>query len=374
MPEAVTRPDTPDDEIDLRELMLTLWEARVLIGVIAVVVLALAAAYAFLWPPTYEADARLLPPTQSDIASYNMAFKLLNPALAAAGNAGREDRAAITPVPELSTKDAYAAYLRQLQSASVREQFFQKLYVPAMAKGAPDAGDAEREQLWDRLNKQLTVQPPNPQKPDSGDVTEVKFQGKDPAQLADWTNAYLQMAQQATAKQLVDNLKDSVQTHLRAITDQITSLRASAQNDREYEIARLESALQLARAINLQQPPTSGNLITTYTGSTLYLRGAQALQVELNQLKARTSDDPYIKPLPGLLLAENLLQKIDLDPQNFSAVTIDQPALRPFQPVKPKKALALALGLVLGLALGVMAALIRQAWRAPRAGTAAPAA
>ena len=368
MPEVATRSDYPDDEIDLRELLVTLWGAKGLIALITVIVLAVAAAYAFLWPPTYEADARLLPPTQSDIASYNMAFKLLNPALAAASSAGKENAGPPPVVAELAPKDAYAAFLRQLQSAAVREQFFKKLYLPAMGKGAAAASDdSERERLWDRLNKQLTVQVPNPQKPETGDATEVKFQGKNPQQVTDWTNAYLQMAQQATERQLVDNLKDSVQTHLKAITDQIAGLRAAARNDREYEIARLESALQLARAINLQQPPSSGNLITSYAGPTLYMRGAQALQVELSQLKARTSDDPYITQLPGLQLAETLLQKINLSPENFSPVTIDQPALRPFQPVKPKKALVLALGLVLGLALGVMVALVRQAWRAPRA-------
>lgn len=363
MTEAITT-DYPDDEIDLRELALSLWDARRLIAVITVVVLAVAAAYAFLWPATYEADATLLPPTPADLDSYNSAPRLIEAALASTRDTTGQSAPLILGIKEISPKDAYAVFLRYAQSASLRDQFFKQVYLPAFAR---NPSTEERDALRKRLNKALSVTQPKGPTAQVTDELTVAMQGRQPQAVADWANTYVKMALQAATQQLTEDRKSAVQAQIKSLESQVTALRTAAANERQLEIARTEAALQLARAIHLEQPSTSGNLITSYTGATLYMRGAAALQTELDQLKARTSDDPYIKQLPQLLYAQGLIEKIDLDPKNLTAATIDQPALVPLDPVKPKKALALALGLVLGLALGVMAALVRQAWRRPRA-------
>ncbi len=364
MAEAIT-PDYPDDEIDLRELALSLWDARRLIAVITVVVLVVAAAYAFLWPATYEADAKMLPPTPSDLESYNSAPRLIEAALASTRDATNQSAPLTFGIKEISPQDAYAVFLRYAQSSSLRDQFFRQVYLPAFAK---DPSVEQRDALRKRLNKALSVTQPKGPNAQASDELTVAMQGRQPQAVADWANTYVKMALQAATQQLAEDRKTAVQAQIKSLQDQITALRTAAANERQLEIARTEAALQLARAIHLEQPSTSGNLITSYTGPTLYMRGAAALQTELDQLKARTSDDPYIKQLPQLLYAQGLIEKIDLDPKGLAVATIDQPALVPLDPVKPKKALALALGLVLGLALGVMAALVRQAWRKPRAG------
>jgi chain length determinant protein (polysaccharide antigen chain regulator) len=378
MAEALT-PGYPDDEIDLRELALSLWDARRLIAVITVVVLAVAAAYAFLWPATYEADAKTLPPAPSDLESYNSAPRMIQAALASGAPRLSESALAIRPddanqtspsaigIKEINPKDAYAVFLRYAQSASLRDQFFKQVYLPAFAK---DPSAEERDALRKRLNKALSVTQPKGPAAQVTDELTVAMQGRQPQAVADWANTYVKMALQAATQQLAEDRKSAVQAQIKSLEVQITALRTAAANERKLEIERTQAALQLAQAIHLEQPSTSGNLITSYTGPTLYMRGAAALQTELDQLKARTSDDPYIKQLPQLLYAQGLIEKIDLDPKGLAVATIDQPALAPLDPVKPKKALALVLGLVLGLALGVMAALVRQAWRKPRAGVA----
>ncbi|MEB3082760.1 GNVR domain-containing protein, partial [Pseudomonas aeruginosa] len=47
-------------------------------------------------------------------------------------------------------------------------------------------------------------------------------------------------------------------------------------------------------------------------------------------------------------------------------VRVDQKAATPLRPIKPRKALVVALGLLGGLALGVLVALVRAMLRAPR--------
>ena len=54
------------------------------------------------------------------------------------------------------------------------------------------------------------------------------------------------------------------------------------------------------------------------------------------------------------------MKGIKLDTERLRLVRLDQPALQSTNPVKPKKAMILALGLVLGGMLGVFIALIRS--------------
>ena len=54
------------------------------------------------------------------------------------------------------------------------------------------------------------------------------------------------------------------------------------------------------------------------------------------------------------------LRSLQVDASNLKLVSIDQLAVEPLRPIKPKKALILALGLVLGGMLGLFIALIRN--------------
>lgn len=374
IPSLLTKPDfmaDPDprthspyeDEIDLFELIAALWRAKWLIGLITVVVTGAAVAYALLATPAYETQAKTLPPTASDLAEYSVAYRLLEPALRALGS----DRAGIK---ERDASEVYAVFLRYLLSSSLRERFFNDVYLPANAE---EASDAERESLWREFNQALSVQQAEAKSAGNKDEASVSFQGIDAQALADWTNTFIRMAADAAKQQLLADLKSTVQSYQTGIQDQIDSLRIAARDERHYETARLESALKLAQAIGLEEPPASGNLITSYTGSTLYLQGAQALRAKLDLLQARKSDDPYIDQLPGLQYAQKLLSKVNLAPQDLTVVTVDRPALRPWQPVKPKKRLIVALGLILGLMLGAGTALVRHAWQEHRRSTMARA-
>lgn len=360
-PRPASSPSPYEDEIDLFELIGALWRAKWLIGLITVAAAAVAVSYALLTAPTYQTQAKTLPPTISDLAEYNAAYRLLEPArraiVASPESAGQE----LAGIKELSTGGAYTAFMRQLQSTQLRERFFEETYWPTLVKD--QSSDSERESLWRQLNQQLTVRAPGNKSDQVPDEAVITFEGHTPQQIADWTNVLMQMAEGEAIALLIGDLKTSVQSQLGSVEAQIDSLRATAHDERANEIARLQAALQMAQAIGLEEPPASGNLITSYTGSTLYLRGARALQAELALLQERSSDDPYIEQLPALQYAQHLLKKVNLEPKDLSVVTVDRPAVRPWQPVKPKKRLVVALGVILGLMLGVGTALVRHAWR-----------
>ena len=60
-----------DDEIDLFELIESLWKEKVLIVAITAVITFIGIGYALLTPSTYEARVEILPPSISDITELN---------------------------------------------------------------------------------------------------------------------------------------------------------------------------------------------------------------------------------------------------------------------------------------------------------------
>lgn len=358
-------PVTPSDEIDLRELILTLWASRLLIIATTLLVLAAAAAYAFLSTPVYETQAQTLPPPKSGLASYNNAYQMSGPAAASVsqgpGDARGSQQSTIDDaIPELTTENAYGLFMRHAASTSLRQDFFEDYYLKHPSN-AQARSDAEITRLWKQFNSALTIT--LPRKPEDNNRMQVALQGDDPVLIAEWVNRYLEMAIHKTQAEFSEDLISAVHLRENSLQEQAETLRDSAEKQRKNEIARLQEALALAESIGLEDPPSTGNLITSYSGDTMYMRGARTLRGEIELLKNRQSDDPFIENLPGILKRIELLKHIDPSPELIMVATIDEPARAPQAPVKPRKALILALGIVLGGMLGIFIALMRQMFR-----------
>lgn len=347
----------PSDEIDLRELVQTLWASKVLIVVVTLVVTCVAAAYAFLATPIYQATVQTLLPTASGLASYNVASQLT-------GNAIRGTVSDTAPgIEPLTSQDAYKTFLRYLNSSTIRQSFFEKYYLPVQEKNETE-GDKQR--AWKQLDDELSINLPK-----NADEYEaaITLEGTDPPTIAKWANAYVDLAINAAREDLLSGLAGEVKIRKLSLEDQIATLRQVAEKIRQDRVIRLKGALAIAESIGLDTPADGAPLIAINTaglntesinsGSLLYLRGAKALRSELQQLEKREAEDAYIPELPDLLKKQALLNGINLNPDLMSVATIDRAAIVPEEPVKPQKTLILLLGLILGGILGVFLVLVR---------------
>lgn len=346
--------DDYSDEIDLRDLILTLWASRLVIIVTTFIVLACAAVYAYQSTPVYETQAQTLPPPASGLESYNTAYQMSGPAAEGVS----QDLRITDAIPMLSPNDAYQLFLRHASSVSLRQEFFRNHYLPHVSDN-PD--ESQQAGLWNQFNSALTIE--LPARATDNNLMRLKLQGQDPDLIADWLNTYLAMAINRTQDEFAANLTSAVQQRRNSLEDQAATLRAGKLKERELEIARLEEALALAESIGLNDPPTTGNLITSYSGETTYMRGARALRGELELLKNRSNDDPFIEQLPVIFKRLELLDNIDLSPDHITVATVDEAARIPQQPIKPRKKLILALGLVMGGMLGIFIVLIQHMFR-----------
>ncbi len=341
-PNAPVNPSDYQDEIDLVELFQNLWAQKWLIVGFTFITTLLAAAFAFLTPPTYEARAGVLPPRLSDIAGYNL---------------GRSE----ANLAEFKVEDVYAVFKRNLLSDALKRELFREAYLPSLGN---DAANSAQDKLWQRFNEELSVKAPDIK--NNPDFFTITVQHEDPQVAAGWANRYLEMAAEKTEADMQSNLLTEIGTKAQSIERQIEVLRTTAQVRRLDRLVRLREALLVAEAVGISAPQviagktSSDDAMAEFVdGNLMYMRGAKAVRAELAALEKREDDDPFIPELRGLESQLEFLRKVDVNPDNVRVFTLDSAAEVPQTPIKPKKALILALGLVLGGMLGVFVALIR---------------
>ncbi|MDU9029261.1 LPS O-antigen chain length determinant protein WzzB [Pseudomonas mediterranea] len=328
------------DEIDLIELVRGLWAQKWLIISVTLLVTIGAAAYAFLSKPVYEAKLFIMPPTQNGIAELNYG------------------RGKSTELDTYSIKHVYDVFARNLQAESLRQKFFNEIYLPSLdevhRQGALD-------RIYDRFSRQLVVSGPGKDTPDRFSVT---VQSDDPIRATEWAKAYVGRASEAAESELIKNVTTEASVKARNLEQRIISLRETAQRVREDRIQQLREALKIAQSIGLTTPSTRSTAavdITVETGNQLdYQRGSKALAAEVQALENRTSDDAFIPDLRTLQMRYNFYRKLNIDPDNIMVYRQDGNVEIPGSPIRPRKLLILFLGFFAGGIAGVFLALIRM--------------
>lgn len=189
------------------------------------------------------------------------------------------------------------------------------------------------------------------------------------------------------------------------LQDELKALRTQLKMLRQDRMAQLNEAINIAKSLGIRRPSTPSSLgeaDRTAANSVmkteinnqqlpLYFMGVDALEAERSALSQRKSDDftevrigQIAKELQllqtnrqievlnerekedlflsgvGPLRAEIArLRNLNIDMSRLKLVSIDQQALEPLAPIKPRKSFILIAGLVIGLMLGVLMALIR---------------
>jgi LPS O-antigen subunit length determinant protein (WzzB/FepE family) len=409
---------TTSDEIDLAALFHSFWEQKLLIALVTLLVGMLAAAYAFLATPEYQVQSVLRPALIKDLDALNrtdvykltpsQAMQRVGAALESydrrleffRANQGlfealRQPNRSLEQTFESFNRDAF----RMLQpdpkktdnlSAYVGIQLTYPADVDgvALVNGLVEhALQSERERIaaglktviQNRLNQlELNIA-----------ASRASYEASKEAEIAKLLEA--------------DSLKRA------ELHDELKALRQQLRTHRDNRIAQLDEAIRIAQSLGIGKPTTpsalgegeraaQGSVIRTEVNNQqipLYFMGSEALEAERDTLLLRRSDDftePRIAQIAKelQLLAQNRqievlnkrenedlflkdlaiwreesarLRNLRFDVADLKLVSIDQIAVDPLRPVKPKKALILVLGVVLGGMLGLFITLLRNVLR-----------
>ncbi|WP_263293078.1 LPS O-antigen chain length determinant protein WzzB [Pseudomonas sp. BF-R-30] len=322
------------------ELLLSLWMQKWLIILITLTITAGAAFYAFLSKPVYEARISVLPPSLSNIAGFNQ---------------GRNGLRGLTL---FSVNDVYAVFTRNLQTEEVRRQFFKEIYLPSLDE---EQRSSSLDRLYMEFSGSLSVKALDKSQPDRYTIV---IERHDPGQAADWAKRYIDLIARQSLGEMLKNAQSELSVQAGNIERQIKTQRDSAKARREDRITQLQEALKVAEEIGLEKPSmitgrNDGEFTAFMGDSLMYMRGAKALRAELQVLKSRESDDPFIPNLRDLQEQYELYAGVKLDTEGVAVFRQDGNIEMPDAAIKPRKALILALGVVLGGMLGLFIALIR---------------
>lgn len=350
------RPAYADDEIDLFELIETLWQQKVWIVLFTVIAAVGGGSYAFLATPTYEATVRLLPPSSKDVAELN---KLGGVKYLDAANANA------IMVPGSGSAGAFATTNEILQSSALRRQFLAEadVYSYFNPENLPLA------RFWKGYSEAIVVSLPGK----NSITTDIKVIADDPVVAADFANRYAVMAIDLARNRLISDFTEQLQQQLAQVEATIGSRRSTFEAEIDMELSKLREARMIAEAVGIEQERDTAVVVD---GSErlmvdelrrLYRLGTVAIDAEIKALELKKKNLSLVPGLLDLQQQSAYLKSVSLDESKLQPAIVDMEALPPASPIKPKKALILALSIVLGGMVGVLFVLIRSAVRKRKA-------
>ena len=143
------------------------------------------------------------------------------------------------------------------------------------------------------------------------------------------------------------------------VNSQIVAKRQLAELSRSDYIVQLEEAILIASKIEKHEAvflqlremePGEKYLLP----DSLYSRGAEGLQAELQVLKDRKSDDAFIPGIRELQIARKQLNSFGLNANRLRVAQVDQAAQVPTSPISPDRKSIVAKGFFLGVILAMM--------------------
>ena len=406
-----------NDEIDLVELFRSLWSQKLLIVLIAGVCTCTAGLYAFVATPVYQVQSVLRPASIKDLDELNRTgIYELSPSAALSRVGAALDSYENRLDYFKKNLQLFAALQQEGQTL---EQAFERFNDESFAMQVPDPKKAETMSPF--VGIRLTYQ----RGLDGVSVVnglvahaiqrERELLSRDLQAIIENRLKNLQLsitsarANYETSKEArIVQLTEADKLKRAVLLDELTALRQQLKTRRDNRIQQLGEAIHIAKSLGISKPTTpsalgqdqrtQGSVVRTEVNNQqipLYFMGTEALEAErkillqrksddftepriaeitkelqllksnrqIEVLKLRENEDLFLADLAAWHAEETRLRNLRIDADALQLVTLDQVATEPRRPIKPKKALIVALGLVLGGMLGVFIALVRHMLR-----------
>lgn len=404
---------TPE-EMDLIELFRALWRQKLLIIGVTLVVTLIAAAYAFSATPYYATRTFLRPVPNSSLDQLNeTGIYELTPEEAinrVAGSLSSYDHRLdfFLSRPELIESIPNQGDSPEQTFANFNEKAFEMLYPDAQRTDAATAFVGLRLTYPQGMNgasvlNEFVAYVLEVERQEVAEDIESLIANRLTG-LEARMNAE-RASYDATKEAKIASLQEESALKRAQLKDELTALREELKTRRMNRIQQLNEAISIAESLDIRTPTSPSAMSEAPRGGAqvirtevnnqqnpLYFMGTEALTAERDALTNRKSDDfiePRIAEIQSeLVILENnreveilqgregedlylanlaelreeaaRLKGIKLDTERLRLVRLDQPALEPSRPIKPKRAMIVALGIVLGGMLGIFIALIRS--------------
>ena len=346
------------DEVDLIELIRTLWKKKLWIILSAFVCTAIAAGYAFTAKEQWTSKSVVIPPKVANLGDY-LSF--------------RSEYASILDIKDFSqdkvSEDVFNNFKTALFSRSLKEAFFsQSAWFNTYAAKNANSEESKQKLLSNLVDKNLIVTVPDPKKDPNSIGVNVSFAAETPKEAQDVLLDYIQFVNQWV---LAENKKDflaNVDLVLSGLDVQKNKIEQDTETVRQIQLENLTRALDIAKSAGIKDYSKSlgGNVSVPEVllgdakvpfsdsklsdGSYLFMLGEKYLQAQVDTLK----NAPLVYPLNYYNIEKqvNLLNVLERKVEKEGAVSGYYYLSEPDYPVikdKPQKGLIIVIGFIIGL-------------------------
>ena len=337
-----------ENEIDLFDLIDDIWSHKrwVFVGLLTTIVLA--GLYLFKAAPIYQAEAKVKSATANDLMEFS--------------------RPQLKDIFSIDVAGAFASAKSALLSTGYRKDF----YVLKLdeIKAVPHSYDEKLslEQNFSGFSEDFSVKASSNK--DDEAYVQLSLKSSDPLMASKLLNDFVEYA-------LFRRLRDSYDTMLAEVGGRIESLNYQASIMREEyignkarRILELKEAIGIAIAVGQTSPVYRNMDLVGGQLPPLYMLGSKAIEAEIKALESREQmakklargEDYFIAGLTKVLVEIEALQELKIDSSKINLARIDEVAVTPVKPIKPRKLMVIALALVMGVFVGLFMALIAAAY------------
>lgn len=325
------------DEIDLVELIKTLWDKKLWIILSSFVCTALAGTYAFTAKEQWTSTAEVITPTSSDLGKYtNLQLRF----------------AQITKNTSLTidtvSKNIYARFDRLAFSQNERRDFFQQSdEYKRLTEGKDE--NAQRKVLASLAIEYTAIVRPDPKKNVDMFGNRIKFSAEKPEIAQKTLTQFIDFINQKAFDLDKQEFQFLVKQKVEQLSHEKQVLEESLKLQKEFTLNNQSNSLM---ATPIQQGIPANNTQQVGTGSMpdaavmASVYGEQYLQLQIKTIETQ---------LQQLQVLENELKEVKGQAYSYQA-SPDYPVNKD----KPKKALILLIGLVIGGILGCLVVLIKH--------------
>ncbi|WP_420550222.1 Wzz/FepE/Etk N-terminal domain-containing protein [Litorivicinus lipolyticus] len=378
-----------DDEIDLFQLVETVWDGKWLIALFTAGAMALGGGFLALAPTTYTGDVQLQPQSQAYMSQFSSLYNIssIGDVTAGRSNADSQDLVQQRGVAlQLTAEDLRTTFIREFEDyAEVRAQT-SSVFADELSGVEP----SKRALAALAMAKDFKIARPGKNQ----ENYRLTFEAPSEAGGLEVLARALPEVYAGAASQIRQNIENFKVATLAGAVNELAAVEAALQakvRAYEYEttsrVAFLREQAEIARELGIAQgtsvrvltPDSSDSSVAVRAEEPLYERGYRALEKEISLIQNR-SPEAFGHYIPGyrelveqreLLLSDTRVAQIERAlgqlplGEGFTPVVIDLELMD----VKSnrKTSLVLALSLVLGGMVGVLFVLIRSGYRGYKA-------
>ncbi len=337
------------DEIDLFDLLDDIVKNKVWLLVGVLCTLCLAAIYLVTTKPIYEVGVVLKPAAEKDLLELNAPQ--------------------LNGIYSIDVDGAYGGVKRHLSSRDVRQGFYLENYERISSVEGLFKIDLSKEQNFSRFDSFFKVSVSG--KKDVEDFVRVELEMWDPVLVASLLNDYVLYSLKRSMQEAAETLESKVAARIKALEYDAMLLREKYYSSQTRRKLKLEEARGVAKAIGQTDPVYIKSDILGSYQPPLYMFGTKAILAEEKAITNRKvvaqslphGEDHFIAGLPEVLFKIDQLKNLDVDFNRVALAVVDESAVPPLSPAKPKKLLIVALALIAGLFGGLMMALLRASYK-----------